>query len=70
MSDTHEPADRTYAVLPIKNTVLLPGLFLPLSVGRPPSRAAIVISRPIFVNTWPRLVSATPFFRLIEDHLL
>jgi ATP-dependent Lon protease len=41
MSKTHEPADRTYAVLPVKNTVLFPGLFLPLSVGRPASRSAI-----------------------------
>ena len=30
-----------YPVLPIKNTVLFPGLFLPLSVGRAASRAAI-----------------------------
>jgi ATP-dependent Lon protease len=41
MTHTPEPADRTYAVLPVKNTVLFPGLFLPLSVGRPASRAAI-----------------------------
>ncbi|HEX3150620.1 MAG TPA: endopeptidase La [Gemmataceae bacterium] len=42
MSDSPEPAaDRTYPVLPVKNTVLFPGLFLPLSVGRPTSRAAI-----------------------------
>jgi ATP-dependent Lon protease len=42
MSDTPEPvADRIYPVLPIKNTVLFPSLFLPLSVGRPTSRAAI-----------------------------
>src|SRR6476620_2510995 len=42
MSDTPEPvSDRTYPVLPIKNTVLFPSLFLPLSVGRPASRAAI-----------------------------
>ena len=33
--------DRTYTILPVKNTVLFPGLFLPLSVGRPASRAAI-----------------------------
>src|SRR5262245_25046819 len=42
MSDTPEPvADRFYPVLPIKSSVLFPGLFLPLSVGRPASRAAI-----------------------------
>ena len=28
-------------MLPLKNTVLFPGLFIPLSVGRPPSMAAI-----------------------------
>ena len=28
-------------VLPLKNTVLFPGLFIPLSVGRPPSVAAV-----------------------------
>src|SRR5439155_24586285 len=28
-------------VLPLKNTVLFPGLFMPLSVGRPGSLAAI-----------------------------
>src|SRR5262249_26239777 len=28
-------------VLPIKNTVLLPGMFMPLSVGRPGSLAAV-----------------------------
>src|SRR5262249_45174467 len=28
-------------VLPLKNTVLFPGLFIPLSVGRPQSLAAI-----------------------------
>jgi ATP-dependent Lon protease len=38
MSDT---ADRAYPVLPIKSTVLFPGLFLPLSVGRAGSRAAV-----------------------------
>jgi ATP-dependent Lon protease len=38
MSDTPEP---TFPVLPVKNSVLFPGLFLPLSVGRPASRAAI-----------------------------
>jgi ATP-dependent Lon protease len=31
----------TLAVLPAKNTVLLPTTFMPLSVGRPPSAAAI-----------------------------
>jgi ATP-dependent Lon protease len=44
MSDLTGPelvADRTYPILPIKNTVLFPSLFLPLSVGRPASRAAI-----------------------------
>jgi ATP-dependent Lon protease len=41
MSDPVVSADRNYAVLPIKNTALFPGLFLPLSVGRPASRAAV-----------------------------
>ena len=42
MSDLPQPAaDRAYPVLPVKNPVLFPGLFLPLSVGRPASRAAI-----------------------------
>ena len=31
----------TLAVLPVKNTVLFPYLFLPLSVGRPTSVAAV-----------------------------
>jgi len=31
----------TLPLLPLKNTVLLPGMFLPLSVGRPNSRAAV-----------------------------
>lgn len=34
-------AVRSLPVLPIKNTVLFPFMFLPLSVGRPSSRAAI-----------------------------
>ncbi|HMF20268.1 MAG TPA: LON peptidase substrate-binding domain-containing protein, partial [Gemmataceae bacterium] len=34
-------AVRSLAVLPIKNTVLFPHLFMPLSVGRPSSMAAI-----------------------------
>lgn len=38
---TDPPAERAFPVLPIKNTVLFPSLFLPLSVGRPASRAAI-----------------------------
>ena len=42
MSDVIEVTpDRTYPILPIKNTVLFPSLFLPLSVGRPTSRAVI-----------------------------
>ena len=32
---------RTLPVLPIKNTVLFPYMFIPLSVGRPSSRAAV-----------------------------
>jgi ATP-dependent Lon protease len=32
---------RSLAVLPIKNTVLFPNLFMPLSVGRPSSMAAV-----------------------------
>ena len=42
--------DRAYAILPVKNTVLFPGLFLPLSVGRPASRAA---------RTGPSCIAAT-----------
>ena len=44
MSDTPgtDPVSNpTYPVLAIKNTVLFPALFLPLSAGRPASRAAI-----------------------------
>ena len=42
MSNNPEtPVERSFAVLPIKNTVLFPGLFLPLSVGRAGSRAAV-----------------------------
>ncbi len=32
---------RSYPLLPIKNSVLFPGLFMPLSVGRPASMAAV-----------------------------
>src|SRR5260370_42523685 len=32
---------RTLPLLPLKNTVLFPGLFMPLSVGRPGSVAAV-----------------------------
>src|SRR3954471_24241843 len=42
--DTSAPIDasvQTLPVLPLKNTVLFPYLFLPLSVGRAPSRAAV-----------------------------
>src|SRR5947209_7044197 len=31
----------TLPVLPLKNTVLLPSMFLPLAVGRPNTRAAV-----------------------------
>src|SRR5581483_1339061 len=41
---------------------------LPSGSG-PPSRTAMAISRPSFVNIWPRLTSAAPFCRLICDHL-
>src|SRR5262245_59005346 len=41
MSTHPDTTERTYPVLPIKNNVLFPGLFLPLSVGRPSTRAAI-----------------------------
>jgi ATP-dependent Lon protease len=34
-------AVRVLPVLPLKNTVLFPSLFIPLAVGRPPSRAAV-----------------------------
>ncbi len=35
------PATLSLPVLPLKNTVLLPYMFMPLSVGRPASRAAV-----------------------------
>ncbi|HZY86780.1 MAG TPA: LON peptidase substrate-binding domain-containing protein, partial [Gemmataceae bacterium] len=43
MTDANSP-DKDVAVLPVlplKNTVLLPYLFMPLSVGRPNSLAAV-----------------------------
>ena len=36
----------TLPVLPLKNTVLFPHLFMPLSVGRPASTAATEAGRP------------------------
>src|SRR5687767_7331177 len=36
----------------------------------PPSRAATMIARDSFENSFPRLASAAPFLCLIEDHLL
>ncbi len=41
MSPQTNGATWTLPVLPLKGTVLLPGLFLPLSVGRPQTRAAV-----------------------------
>jgi ATP-dependent Lon protease len=45
MNDTPAPAapaaTLSLPLLPLKNTVLLPFMFMPLSVGRPGSRAAI-----------------------------
>src|SRR5215831_13210416 len=43
MAETNPAATAAWSlpVLPIKNTVLFPNLFLPLSVGRPSSVAAV-----------------------------
>lgn len=42
MSETlPPPVSMSLPVLPLKNTVLLPYMFMPLSVGRPSSRAAV-----------------------------
>ena len=41
-----------------------------LPAGSPPARAATVISRPMRVNTAPRLASTTALVRLIWAHLL
>ena len=41
MSEVTPVVAWTLAVLPVKNTVLLPYMFLPLSAGRPHSAAAI-----------------------------
>src|SRR5438132_1478804 len=38
----HETPVVALPVLPLRNTILFPGLFLPLSVGRPSSVAAVV----------------------------
>ena len=40
-----------------------------LSGSPPPMRAAMVISRMIFVKSLPRLASSAPFLCLIECHL-
>jgi len=41
MGEILKPEIRTLPLLPLKNTVLFPGLFMPLSVGRPGSVAAV-----------------------------
>src|SRR2546423_4467627 len=42
---------------------------LPAGSG-PPSRAATMIARASFENSFPRFASAAPFLCLIDDHLL
>src|SRR5262249_19335384 len=52
---------------PLADSIAAFSLRLPLG-SPPPLRAATVISRRIFENSFPRWTSVLPFFRLICDH--